>query len=228
MEGSQGRDYGEIYRYQEQFGLTADITGLSASDWDIYIGTIIDLLNKYSDVDTETWLALLTAQQSSQVVDGQKATAVGVDRTGDGVEDAYRVTIPAPLNLVRDVYTRLSFELAGDEDDEEWEFFKMFLGLPDTIDIAKVHGNPVQEEIVNYLSWGADLGSGVRSLFAGTDCAYEFQRPGLLLQHHLRFRRLCDLRGQEVLWLGQREHHKGDELREQPDGEGLGAPADGG
>ena len=46
-------------------------------------------------------------------------------------------------------------------------------GLPDTIDIAKVHGNPVQEEIVNYLSWGADLGSGVRSLFAGTDCAYE-------------------------------------------------------
>ena len=170
---ARDRDYGEIYRYQEQFGLTADITGLSASDWDIYISTIIDLLNKYSDVDTETWLALLTAQQSSQVVQGEKATAVGVDRTGDGVEDAYRVTIPAPLNLVRDVYTRLGFELAGDEGDEEWEFFKMFLGLPDTIDIAKVHGNPVQEEIVNYLSWGADLGSGVRSLFAGTDCAYE-------------------------------------------------------
>lgn len=170
---ARDRDYGEIYRYQEQFGLTADITGLSASDWDIYISTIIDLLNKYSDVDTETWLALLTAQQSSQVVQGEKATAVGVDRTGDGVEDAYRVTIPAPLNLVRDVYTRLGFELAGDEGDEEWEFFKMFLGLPDTVDIAKVHGNPVQEEIVNYISWGADLGSGVRSLFAGTDCAYE-------------------------------------------------------
>ena len=46
-------------------------------------------------------------------------------------------------------------------------------GLPDTIDIAKVQGNPVHEEIVNYLSWGADLGSGVCSLFAGTDCAYE-------------------------------------------------------
>ena len=169
---ARDRDYGEIYRYQEQFGIKADITGLSASDWDIYISTIIDLLNKYSDVDTETWLALLTAQQSSQVVQGEKATAIGVDRTGDGVEDAYRVTIPAPLNLVRDVYTRLSFELAG-EGDEEWEFFKMFLGLPDTVDIAKVHGNPVQEEIVNYISWGADLGSGVRSLFAGTDCAYE-------------------------------------------------------
>ncbi|MBQ9038704.1 MAG: hypothetical protein IJ119_04365 [Clostridia bacterium] len=101
---ARDRDYGEIYRYQEQFGLTADITGLSASDWDIYISTIIDLLNKYSDVDTETWLALLTAQQSSQVVQGEKATAVGVDRTGDGVEDAYRVMIPAPLNLVRDGY----------------------------------------------------------------------------------------------------------------------------
>ncbi len=101
---ARDRDYGEIYRYQEQFGLTADITGLSASDWDIYISTIIDLLNKYSDVDTETWLALLTAQQSSQVVQGEKATAVGVDRTGDGVEDAYRVTTPVPLNLVRDGY----------------------------------------------------------------------------------------------------------------------------
>ena len=167
------RDYGEIYRYQEQFGIKADITGLSASDWDIYISTVIDLLNKYADVDTETWLALLTAQQFSQVFDGEKATAVGVDRTGDGVEDAYRVTIPAPLNLVRDVYTRLSFGLGGDEDDEDWAFYKMFLGLPDYVNIAKVHGNPVQDEIVNDLSWGADLGSGVRSLFAGTDCAYE-------------------------------------------------------
>lgn len=169
----QDRDYGEIYRFQEQLGIKADITGLSASDWDIYVSTIIDLLNKYSDVDTETWLALLTAQQSSQTIDCEKATAIGVDKTGDGVEDAYRVTIPAPLNLVRDVYTKLSLKLTGDEDDEDWEFYKMILGLPDEIDIAKVHGNPVQELIVNYISWGEDLGMGVRDLFKQTDCAYE-------------------------------------------------------
>ena len=167
------RDYGEIYKYQEQFGIKADITGLSASDWDIYVSTIIDLLNQYSDVDTETWLALLTAQQSSQVIDCERAAAIGVDRTGDGVEDAYRVTIPAPLNLIRDVYTRVSFDVGGDDDDEEWAFFKMFLGLPDYINIARVHGNPVQEEIVNYVSWGMNLGMGVRNLFDRTDCAYE-------------------------------------------------------
>ena len=96
-----------------------------------------------------------------------------MDKTGDGVEDAYRVTIPAPLNLVRDVYTKLSLKLTGDEDDEDWEFYKMILGLPDEIDIAKVHGNPVQELIVNYISWGEDLGRGVRDLFKQTDCAYE-------------------------------------------------------
>lgn len=167
------RDYSEIFRYQEQFGLKADITGLSASDWDIYISTIIDLLNQYSDVDTETWLALLTAQQSSQAINCEKTAAVGVDKTGDGVEDAYRVTVPAPLNLVRDVYTKLSLRLAGDEEDESWEFFKMFLGLSDYINIAKVHGNPVQDEIVEYLSWDATLGMGVRSLFERPDCAYE-------------------------------------------------------
>lgn len=172
---AKDRSYGEIYKYQEQFGIKADITGLSASDWDIYISTVIDLLNQYSDVDAETWLALLTAQQSSQVIDCEKATAIGVDKTGDGIEDSYRVTIPAPLNLVNDVYTRLSLELkkGEDEDDEEWQFFKMFLGLPDYIDIAKVHGNPVQEEIVQMMSWDADLGFSVRSLFEKTDCAYE-------------------------------------------------------
>ncbi len=169
---SRDRDYGEIYKYQEQFGIKADITGMAASDWDIYISTAIDLLNRYSDVDTETWLALLTAQQSSQMIDCEKITAIGVDRTGDDVEDAYRATIPAPLNLVRDVYTRLSFDL-GDDDDEDWAFFKMFLGLPDYVNIAKVYGNPVQEEIVNYISWGGDLGAGVRNLFEQTECAYE-------------------------------------------------------
>ena len=167
------RDYGEIYKYQEQFGIKADITGLSASDWDIYISTTIDLLNKYSDVDTETWLALLTAQQSSQMLNCEKTTAIGVDKTGDGVEDAYRVTIPAPLNLVRDVYTRLSFDLGTEDDDEDWAFYKLLLGLPDYVNIAKVYGNPVQEEIVNYISLGLDLGSGVRSLFGKAECAYE-------------------------------------------------------
>ena len=32
---AQDRNYEEIYKYQEQFGIKADITGLSASDWDV-------------------------------------------------------------------------------------------------------------------------------------------------------------------------------------------------
>lgn len=177
-QSSKDRDYGEISKYQEQSGIKADITGLSSSDWDAYVSAIIDLLNRYSDVDTETWLALLTAQQSSQMLDCEKTTAVGVDKTGDGVEDAYRVTISAPLNLVGDVYTKLSFRLKTEEGEEgqesvEEELFSLFLDIPDDIDIAKVYGDPVQDEIVYYTNLGLDMAYGVRDLFERENCTYE-------------------------------------------------------
>ena len=177
-QSSKDRDYGEISKYQEQSGIKADITGLSSSDWDAYVSAIIDLLNRYSDVDTETWLALLTAQQSSQMLDCEKTTAIGVDKTGDGVEDAYRVTISAPLNLVGDVYTKLSFRLKTEEgeegqESEEEELFRLFLDIPDDIDIAKVYGDPVQDEIVYYTNLGLDMAYGVRDLFERENCTYE-------------------------------------------------------
>ena len=163
-------DYFEIYKYREQVGINAEITGMEAADWDIYIGTVIDVLNRYSDVDAETWLALLAVQQSSQALNPEKTTAVGVDKTGDGVEDLYRVTLATPLKLVRDVSLSIRFKLNLDESARD--LFD-FLGADDIASICRVTGNPVQEEIVNYLSIGGELGDSVRDLFTAESCAYD-------------------------------------------------------
>ena len=160
-----------IDQYKKQFGLNADITGIDASDWDAWIGPVVDLLNRYSTVDTETWLALLTAQQSSQGLNVEKTTAVGVDRTGDGVEDAYRATFAAPLKLIRGASISLNMKL--DSEDEDIMEVLAFLGVSDTASIASVRGYPVQEEILSFMSMGADLGYGVRALFENESCAYD-------------------------------------------------------
>ena len=163
-------DYTEIWKYEEQVGIDVEITGMEAADWDIYIGMVVDVLNRYSDVDTETWLALLTAQQSSQALNLEKTTAVGVDKTGDGVEDLYRVTLATPLKLVRDVSISLRFK--PDLDETNQMLFE-FLGVDDFASICKITGNPVQEQVVNYLSLGGELGDSIRDLFAKENCAYD-------------------------------------------------------
>ena len=161
----------EIEKYLSQANIRANITGMASSDWDVYISTVIELLNRYSDVDTETWLALLAAQQSSQLLDCEKATVIAVDKTGDGVEDDYRVTVPAPLNLVRDVSTKLTYDFVS--EDEDWEMCKSFLGISDEVIVGTVHGNPVQQTIVEYTSLDLGLGSAIRDLFSQTECAYD-------------------------------------------------------
>ena len=160
----------EINRYKEQVGIKAQITGMEANDWDIYFGKAIDVLNRYSDVDAETWLALLTVQQSSQALNLQKTTAAGVDKTGDGVEDFYRVTLATPLKLVRDVSFSIRFKL--DLDETRRDLFD-FLGAEDVASICRIAGQPVQEGIVEALSEGGELGYSVQELFAAENCAYD-------------------------------------------------------
>ena len=173
-------EYTEISQYMQQIGQSALVTGMYASDWNAYVGTVIDKLNACSPVDTETWLALLTAQQSSQTIDPEDTKAIGVDRDGDGVEDAYRITVGAPLKLVGDVSLSLSLAFPEEEtepgENEEISDFSdivRFLNLPDGFSLGRIHGNPVQEEIVRILRLGGDLDDGVRSLFSRADCDYE-------------------------------------------------------
>lgn len=164
-------DWEGIDRYKDQFGLDAVITEMEASDWDTWVSHVIDLLNRYSTVDTETWLALLAAQQSSQALSVEKTTAVGVDRTGDGVEDVYRVTVASPLKLVRDASISLDMKV-GTDNPNLLELIE-FMGLGDSLSLGRVRGTPVQEAIVGTMAMGGSLGDGVRELFDSESCAYD-------------------------------------------------------
>lgn len=164
-------DWSAIERYKQQFGLSAAIQEMEAADWDTWIGPVVEILNRYSTVDTETWLALLAAQQSSQALNADKTTAVGVDRTGDGVEDVYRVTIASPLKQVRDA--SISLDMGLDIDDPGELEMLAFLGIGDSVSLGRVRGTPVQDAIVGALAMGGTLGDGVRELFESESCAYD-------------------------------------------------------
>lgn len=134
----------EIETYKEQMGLEANITSMEATDWDAYIGTLVDLLDKNSDDDTETWLALLSAQQASETIHADRTEAVGIDRNGNGELDAYHVKVSSPLSLVKDV--SMNFRATGVSISDDW---KEEFG--DAANLGKVRGEMAMEEFLDYL-----------------------------------------------------------------------------
>ncbi len=150
---------GEIDMYTSVMGIGDDveIEAMKASDWNAYVRDVIDWLDDHTDVDTETWLALLVAQQSSMALDKNKAKAVALDMNGDGEMDAGRVTLPVPLSLIRNVSLSVSYPLYGE------------LYYP----IGQINGAPVTDEAVQ--SYGAyeDMDYAVRELYMAETCAFD-------------------------------------------------------
>ena len=134
----------EIYIYKEMMGLNANITSMEAKDWDASIGTLVDLLNRNSDIDTETWLALLTAQQASEVVVADRTEAIGIDKNGDGELDAYHVKVYSPLSLVKDV--SMNFSASGMQISDSWRE-----EWGDYANLGKVKGKMAMEEFLDFL-----------------------------------------------------------------------------
>ena len=156
----------EIETYKRSLGLTADITAMKASEWDAYLSTLIELLDRYSDVDTETWLALLTAQQSSEAVYADRSEAVGIDKNGDGAPDAYRVTVKSPLGLIKDV--SMNINGTGIEIPDYWadEF-------GDQVNLGKLSGTMAMEEFLTFLHDNQDLNGGVMAIYHNQETRYD-------------------------------------------------------
>ena len=137
------------------------IETMYAADWDAYISRVIDWLDNNTDVDTQTWLSLLVAQQSSMVIDPKKTTALALDVDGDGKGDACRVTLSVPLNQIKDVSLTISTEITL----EDWT-------LPFTI--GRIHGSPVlTNDLVSEVVYYGELGNAVRNYYNQDTCAYD-------------------------------------------------------
>ena len=155
-------DY-EINLFKEAKGLTDSVTieKMYAADWDAYIGRVIDWLDRNTNVDTQTWLSLLVAQQSSMVIDTKKMKATALDINGDGKGDACRVTLSVPLNQVKDVSLNITTEI----DLAGWV-------LPFTI--GRVHGSHVlTNDFVSDYVWGGEAGVVVRNYYNQETCAFD-------------------------------------------------------
>ena len=155
-------DY-EINLFKEAKGLTDSVTieKMYATDWDAYISRVIEWLDANTDTDTQTWLSLLVAQQSSMVINADKTQAVALDVNGDGEEDTCRVTLSVPLNQVKDA----SLTISMDYEIEGWVF---------PVTLGRVHGMPVlTNDFVSEYVWGGDLGISVKNYYAQDTCAFD-------------------------------------------------------
>ncbi len=149
----------EIYTYADTLGLgySVDITAMEASDWRAYVGQVVDWLDENTDVNTDTWLALLVAQQSSMSFDKSRTSAIALDMDGDGEMDAGRVTLPVPLSLVKGVSLSIKYKLNGEY----------------AVEIGRVGGTPVTDQaVLNYAEY-EDMGYAVMNLYDADTCAFD-------------------------------------------------------
>lgn len=149
----------EISIYSSTIGVSysVDILAMTASDWSAYIGQVIDWLDRNTDVDTQTWLALLVAQQSSMSFNKSRTTAVGLDVNGDGEMDAARVTLPVPLSLIKNVSLAVNYRLY-----EDWPF-----------EVGKISGSPVTDQAVLDYQDYESMDYAVMNLYGAETCAFD-------------------------------------------------------
>ena len=160
----------EISLYKEQVGVTANITGMTSALWDEYIGMLVETLDQTAVFDTETWLALITGQQSTEAIAVDRTTASAVDMNGDGVANAYRISIPASLTMVKDVSIGISADCPAlygfDEDLHKYLF-------DNKLTLGRIHGSPAMEEFLYTLYDYEDLEYAIREVYRSESVDYE-------------------------------------------------------
>ncbi|MBQ3424546.1 MAG: hypothetical protein IJH38_05035 [Clostridia bacterium] len=158
----------EIDLFKQQKNLDADITGMRASLWDEYISLLVDFLNSYGGSDAETWLALVASQQSIEAVSTGRTRAKAVDRDGDGQTDAYRISVPSPMTLIRDVSMNMEIPPFKPRD----EIDQLLFG--ENICLAKIHGFPALEGFLGAINHNFDsLDAGLQELYGSDSTAYD-------------------------------------------------------
>ncbi len=161
--------YEEISAYKRQMHISAEITSMKSARWDEYIGRVIGILDEHSTIDTENWLALVTAQQAIESVAGSRAKAAGVDSDGDGALDAYRVTVDSPMSLVGDVSLVFAADLDLREDQKELQLSTM----GDHVILGKVHGFPATEGFLDDANLNGSLTYAAGRLYEQETTSYD-------------------------------------------------------
>lgn len=147
----------DLYADTMKLGYGVEIESMTASDWNAYVDAVIQWLDDNTDVNTDTWLALLVAQQSSMALDKSKTKAVALDMNGDGGMDASRVTLPVPLSLIRGVSLTVNYPL-----------FEAFY-----CPIGKINGTPVTDEAALLYDEYESMDYSVYELYAAESCAFD-------------------------------------------------------
>ena len=147
----------DLYAETMKLGYGVEIKSMTASDWNAYVADVIHWLDDNTGVNTETWLALLVAQQSSMALDKSQTKAVALDMNGDGGMDASRVTLPVPLSMIKSASLSVSYPL-----------FEGFY-----YPIGKINGTPVTDEAALLYGEYESMDYSVYELYAANTCAFD-------------------------------------------------------
>lgn len=161
----------EIDAYKQIAGIpeSVNITGLSSSDWNACYSRLIETLDAHSPVDTETWLSLVAAQQSSEGIVSDRAGAVAVDKNADGTVDAYRIQVPGPMGLVKNVSLQVLMPPVEERPEDVQDFFEIGANAI----VGNLYGSPAMEGALNVRADWSGLADMLSSLYTAESCVYE-------------------------------------------------------
>ncbi len=119
------------------------------------------------EAELEAWLDPIIRQQEAEAIAPGTTTAVVMDKSGDGVADTYRVTVNAPIRLIRNVSMDIRASVRAERD----EMTVALLG--DTVSLGHIHGSLCLDNLLDYILQAGSPEEGVLSFFTSGNAAYD-------------------------------------------------------
>ncbi|MBR4502909.1 MAG: hypothetical protein IKP22_13675 [Clostridia bacterium] len=119
------------------------------------------------EAELEAWLDPIIRQQEAEAIAPETTTAIVMDKSGDGIADTYRVTVNAPMRLIRNVSMDIRARVKAERDDLTVAL------LGDTVSLGIIHGSLSLDSLLDSILQAGSPEEGVLSFFTAGTAAYD-------------------------------------------------------
>ncbi|MBR6707741.1 MAG: hypothetical protein IKI84_13860 [Clostridia bacterium] len=119
------------------------------------------------EAELEAWLDPIIRQQETETIAPETTTAIVMDKSGDGVADTYRVTVNAPMRLIRNVSMDIRARVKVERDELTVSLFG------DTVSLGLIHGSLSLDSLLDFILQAGSPEEGVLSFFTAGTTAYD-------------------------------------------------------
>ncbi len=126
-----------------------------------------DYYMQEGEAELAAWLEPIIRQQETETIAPETTTAIVMDKSGDGIADTYRVTVNAPMRLIRNVSLDIRARVRVERD----AFTVSLLG--DTVSLGLIHGSLSLDSLLDSILQAGSPEEGVLSFFTAGSTAYD-------------------------------------------------------